>query len=100
MGSRLSRKIRFTKHAREKFALLERYGFPLNEAAVKRTILNPSRVERRRGQVLATRPLDEEYAIRVVYRFINDNMLEGDLLPGEGEEVQCIRSGTMRSPMF
>jgi hypothetical protein len=75
MSSRLSRKIRFTKHAREKFALLERYGFPLAEAAVKGTILNPSRVERRRGQVLATRPLDEEYAIRVVYRFINDNIL-------------------------
>src|SRR2546425_10431273 len=33
-------------------------------------------------------------------RFINDNMLEGDLLPGEEEEVQRIRSGTMRSPMF
>jgi hypothetical protein len=32
-------------------------------------------LERRRGQVLATRPLDEEYAIRVVYRFINDNIL-------------------------
>jgi hypothetical protein len=29
----------------------------------------------RRGQVLAIRPFDEEYAIRVVYRFINDNML-------------------------
>ena len=25
--------------------------------------------------VLATRPFDEEYAIRVVYRFINDNIL-------------------------
>jgi len=54
---------------------LERYGFPLDEAPVKGTIVNSSRVERRRGQVLATRPLDEEYAIRVVYRLINDNIL-------------------------
>lgn len=54
---------------------MERYGFPLDEAPVKGTIVNPSRVERRRGQVLATRPLDEEYAIRVVYRLINDNIL-------------------------
>ena len=38
---------------------MERYGFPLDEAAVKGTIVNPSRVERRRGQVLAIRPFDE-----------------------------------------
>ncbi len=75
MSSRQSRKIRFTKHAREKFALLEKYGFPLDEAAVRGTILNPSHVDRRRGQVLAIRPFDEEYAIRVVYRLINDNIV-------------------------
>ncbi len=54
---------------------MEKYGFPLNEAAVRGTILNPSRVDRRRGQVLAVRPLNEEYAIRVVYRLINDNIV-------------------------
>jgi hypothetical protein len=65
-----SEKIRFTKHASEKFELLKRYGFD-----VTKTITSPSRVDLRDDQCLALRLLNEEYALRVVYKRINDNIL-------------------------
>ena len=75
MGSVRLKKIRFTKHAREKFELLRRYGFSLPEARVKETISNPVRVDRRNNQLLALKPLNQEYAIRVVYKLVNDNIV-------------------------
>ncbi len=68
-------KIRFTKHASEKFELLKTYGFDVTKAFVTNTIMNPSRVDLRDDQSLALRPLNEEYALRVVYKRINDNIV-------------------------
>ena len=68
-------KIRFTKHARDKFELLKKYGFALSEDNVKEAIVNPIRLERRNDQLFALKPIDQEYAIRVVHRLLNDNIL-------------------------
>jgi hypothetical protein len=68
-------RIRFTKHAREKFQLVEKYGFKMSEDIVKETIINPSRFERRNDQLLTLKAIDGEYAIRVVYRVVNDNIV-------------------------
>ena len=40
-------KVRFTKHAREKFEALKRYGFEISEEEVIRTIRDPARVDKR-----------------------------------------------------
>ena len=70
-----ARRIKFSKHASEKFGFLRRYGFLVTEAFVKDTIVHPNQTERRNDQILAIRPLDDEHALRVVYKRINDNIL-------------------------
>jgi hypothetical protein len=75
MESMEAEKIRFTKHAAEKFEFLKAYGFDITEALVKDTVATPSRVDQRDDQVLALKPLNEEYALRVVYSRTNDNIV-------------------------
>ena len=69
------KKIRFTKHAHDKFEFLRKYGFEISQASVEEAVLNPRRVGRRDDQVLALRPLDREYAFRVVYKMMNDDVM-------------------------
>jgi len=59
--------IKFTKHAIEKIRLLEKYSFKVSLNMVIDTINNPVRVDRRGNQYLAVKPIDEIYALRVVY---------------------------------
>jgi hypothetical protein len=68
-------KVKFTKHAFEKFDFLAKYGFHVTETAVKETVTNPDKVERRDGQTLATKSMDDQIALRVVYRQTNDNIV-------------------------
>lgn len=75
MPSERPKKVSFTRHAREKFQFLKEYGFEITEASIREAILNPSRVERKDDQILALKPLDREYAVRVVYRIVKDNIL-------------------------
>jgi glycine cleavage system pyridoxal-binding protein P len=70
-----SKKIRFTKHAAEKFEFLKAYGFDVTEALVNDTVVEPSRVDQTDDQILAVKPLNEEYALRVVYTRTNDNIV-------------------------
>ena len=67
--------VRFTKHAREKFRRLKAYGFFVNEADVIDSIHKAVRVDRRGSQYLALRPIDEKYALRVVYEERNGYLL-------------------------
>jgi hypothetical protein len=60
-------RIKFSKHAREKFEVLKRYGFEISEGEVIGTIRSPARVDKRGTQHLAIRAIDEQYALRVVY---------------------------------
>ena len=61
------KRVKFTKHAHEKFALLSKYGFKIDETTVRRVIEDPSRVDSRGNQLLALKPVDQKHAIRVVY---------------------------------
>ena len=67
MGNGQSVKVRLTKHAREKFELLKRYGFALREEDVVNTVLNPERLERKGTLRFAMRSIDPKRALRVVY---------------------------------
>jgi len=68
-------KVRFTKHAYEKFAFLKRYGFEVDEAVVRQTVEHPIRADRKGDQLLALKPIDQGHAIRVVYEEVNDNIV-------------------------
>jgi len=47
--------------------------------------MNPIRVDRKDDLVLALKPLDREYAIRVVYRMVNDNIVVVTFYPVKRE---------------
>ena len=81
-------KIRFTKHAHDKFEFLGKYGFVLSEDDVKKAIVSPTRLEHRDGELLALRPIDREYAIRVVYRVLNDNIVVVTFYPVKRERFR------------
>lgn len=68
-------KVKFTEHASEKFKFLRKYGFRVTETVVKETVVNPHLVEQRGDQTLAIKPLDDEFALRVVYKRTNDNIV-------------------------
>jgi hypothetical protein len=70
-----SEKVKFTKHASEKFSFLGRYGFQVTKSEVKDAVVHPYQVEQRGDQSLAVRPLNGEYALRVVYKRTNDNIV-------------------------
>lgn len=63
----MARRIRFTKHAGEKFSFLRRYGFMIDKTDVLRVISKPAKLDRRGGQLLAMREINDIYALRVVY---------------------------------
>jgi hypothetical protein len=60
-------KIRFTKHANEKFAILKRYGFEIKKKDVVEAILQPVRLDERGSQFLASKVISRKHALRVVY---------------------------------
>ena len=86
MASERPKKITFTKHARDKLKFLGEYGFTISETSVREAVGKPSRIDRRNDQIMALKPLDREYALRVVYKIVNE----------EGA-VQCIGSDTTQS---
>jgi len=73
--SERSKRIRFTRHAHHKFELLKKYGFSVSEDTVREAVTNPSRLDGRDDQLLALKPINPEYAIRVVYKIVNDNIV-------------------------
>jgi len=60
-------KVRFTRHAKDKFEVVRRYGYDVDREKVVETVLSPDRLDERGDQRLAIKVLDENYALRVVY---------------------------------
>ena len=61
--------IIFTKHAREKFKILERHGVKLREEQVIKAVESPEHIDHSRLPLLiAQRKLDAKHVLRVVYR--------------------------------
>jgi hypothetical protein len=60
-------KIRFTKHALEKFKLLKYYGFEVSKREVSECVSNPARLDQKADQHFALKPLNSKYALRAVY---------------------------------
>ncbi len=69
-------KIIFTNHAKVKFKILERHGFKITEAHIKKVIENPaSKTHGRKGRVIVQQPFDDTHMIRVICEIEeNDNI--------------------------
>ena len=52
---------------------------------MKEAVLSPSHVDRRGDQLLALKPINREYAIRVVYKIVNDNIVVVTFYPVKRE---------------
>ena len=66
-------KIIYTKHAEEKFALLESFGWKFSKRKINDVIRNPDWVGKTKlGQKAAMSRLGEDYIIRVIYDIIAD----------------------------
>ena len=68
-------KIRFTKHALEKFDFVRQFGFVLEESQVIDAVKNPSRVDQKGNQFFASKVLDSKYGLRVVYEIRKDYLV-------------------------
>lgn len=60
-------KIRFNKHAIEKFEFIRRYGFNLDEKQIVEAIRNQVKTDQKEKQYFASKVLDATYGLRVVY---------------------------------
>ncbi|MFN3981422.1 MAG: DUF4258 domain-containing protein [Caldilinea sp.] len=74
--------IVYTHHAREKFDLLARYGFPIAEQQVEETIRTPALVIEQSGdRLIAQKAISEQYLLRVVYRIEGEAAIVITLYP-------------------
>ena len=61
-------KVEFTNHARDKFLILERHNFRIEEETVIKTVEEPENVKSgRKSRLIAGRAIDENHLLRVVY---------------------------------
>lgn len=60
--------IRYTRHAREKFDLLERHGFPITAEQVENTVTRPDRLFPEGDKLIARARISDTHVLRVVYR--------------------------------
>lgn len=61
--------IIFTKHAKDKFAILLRHNFIVSTEQVIETVNNPDLIDRSRIPLLiAQRKIDKTHVVRVVYK--------------------------------
>ncbi len=68
-------KIRFTKHAREKFEFVKHYGFEIDEKKVIEAVQNPTRIDEKNAQYFAIKAINAKYALRVVYEKRKDYLV-------------------------
>ena len=60
-------RIRFTRHAEEKFDVVRSYGFDVSRSQVERAISAPDHTARRGVQIFSTIILDSKFGLRVVH---------------------------------
>lgn len=75
--------IHFTKHAKEKIKLLQKYGFKISKVFVRLIIQSPLRIENRNdATTIANGEFDENHIIRIVHRHEGDRIIVITLYPG------------------
>jgi len=79
-------KIRFTKHAREKFQFVRHYGFEIDEKKVIEAIQNPTRIDRKNAQYFVIKVINAKYALRVVYEKRKDYLVVITFYPVRREQ--------------
>ncbi|MFZ1083291.1 MAG: DUF4258 domain-containing protein [Candidatus Kryptoniota bacterium] len=81
--------IIFTKHAKEKFVILRKHKFVLNEEQVLETVKNPETVDYSRAPLfIAQRLLDKDHVLRVVCKKEDDDIKIITFYPGRKSQYE------------
>lgn len=73
----IDKMIIFTKHAREKFAILKKHKFIISEKQVLETLRNPDLIDKSRFPLfIAQRKIDINHVLRVVYKQEGETIYE------------------------
>ena len=82
-------RIRFTRHALEKFTVLRRHGVFVSREKVLRTIAFPDTIDYRRDPLLiAQGDLDTTHVLRVVYRIEGATRVVITFYPGRKSQYE------------
>lgn len=81
--------VRYTRHARYKFEVLERHGFPVTEQQVIEVLTKPDRVIPQPGnRYIAQKRVTEDHVLRVVYRQEGEDLVVITFYPGRRERYE------------
>lgn len=81
--------IEYTRHARDKFEILERHDFEVTPDQVEETVLNPDRViPQLRGKFIAQRGITARHVLRVVYQVVGETCVVITFYPGLKERYE------------
>jgi len=81
--------IRYTRHARYKFEVLERHGFPVTEQQVADTLVTPDMViEQPGGRYIAQKWITERHVLRVIYRLEGEDVIVITFYPGRRDRYE------------
>jgi len=81
--------IHFTKHAKEKFEILERHKFKVTKIQVIQTINEPNSIDYSRSPLLiAQRRIDSVHVLRVVYKKGDGNKIIITFYPGRVKQYE------------
>lgn len=81
--------IRYTRHARDKFGVLERHGFEVTRDQIEDTLLHPERViPQPRDKFIAQKRISARHVLRVVYRMEGDTYIVITFYPGRRERYE------------
>ena len=82
-------RIRFTKHALEKFIVLQRHGVAIPRNKVLRTVLAPDTIDYRRIPLLiAQSNLDSTHVLRVVFKDEGTTRIVITFYPGRKSQYE------------
>ena len=75
--------ITFTKHAKEKFDILQEHGVSISQMRVKEVLTSPDHIDHSRYPLLFVQGiLDSTHTLRIVYRSEGDSIIVITFYPG------------------
>jgi len=81
-------KVRFTRHAKDKFSVLAAYGFVVSEEQVHETVMRPDSIEEHKSERIAQKRLTKTHVLRVVYRVEDSEIVVITFYPGRRQRYE------------
>ena len=80
--------IKFTNHARNKFAIFARHNFNITEEDVIDVLTNPDKLEDERRPPIAQKVISDRHVLRVVFRSEGNDKVVITFYPGRRRQYE------------